>query len=238
MARVLAPVRGGLHMRSPSAHGFAAAPTGADATALIRAAQGGDRAAFEALICQFDRSILQLSRRLAATEQDAEEIYQETFLKAYRSLHRFRFGCAFSTWLYRIAANTNLDHLRRRAVRREVSAAATSPEGETFLPESPDPAPGANPEQLLLSGEIASRLERAMGGLNPRERLAFELKHYEGLPLRTIGEILETSEETVKNSLFRATRKLRRALADLYAAPVASRAIPSGARAASQKEDA
>lgn len=225
-------------MQSPSAQDLAAAPVGADITALIRAAQAGDRAAFEALVCQFDRALLQLSRRLAATEQDAQEIYQETFLKAYRSLHRFRFECAFSTWLYRIAANTNLDHLRRRAVRKEVSTAGSGAEGESPLPEAPDPAPGANPEQLLLSGEIGARLELAIARLNPRERLVFELKHYEGLKLKTIGEILETSEETAKNSLFRATRKLRRALADLHAAPLASRAALAPPAAATGKGEA
>lgn len=206
----------------------------ADTTALIRAAQDGDRAAFEALICQFDQALYQLTRRLAPTEQDAQEIYQETFLKVYRSLHRFRFQCAFSTWLYRIAANTNLDHLRRRAVRKEVSSTASGEAGEPLPPEPLDRAPGANPEQLLLSSELGTRLEAAIEALNPRERLVFELKHYEGLKLKAIGEILETSEETAKNSLFRATRKLRRALADLHTgvpAPLRAAAEPPARRA-------
>ncbi|MGH9535588.1 MAG: RNA polymerase sigma factor [Terriglobales bacterium] len=190
-----------------------------DTTALIRAAQAGDRAAFEALVCQFDRGVWQLARRLAATEQDAQEIYQDTFLKAYRSLHRFRFECAFSTWLYRIAANTNLDYLRRQAVRKELPAGGMPAEGEAALPEPADRTPGGNPEQLLLSAEISARLEAALGGLNPRERMVFELRHYEGLKLKAIGDLLATSEETAKNSLFRATRKLRAALADLHAAP-------------------
>ena len=212
-------------MDSTSAQETDAARLRADTTALIRAAQAGDPAAFEALVCQFDRGVLQLARRLAATEQDAQEIYQETFLKAYRALHRFRFECAFSTWLYRIAANTNLDYLRRRAVRKELPASASGEDGAAPFPDPADRTPGANPEQLLLSGEIAARLEAALAGLNPRERLVFELKHYEGMKLKAIGDILATSEETAKNSLFRATRKLRAALADLHAAAPALAAL-------------
>ncbi|MGH9540954.1 MAG: RNA polymerase sigma factor [Terriglobales bacterium] len=188
-----------------------------DDDALIRAAQKGDRSAFDDLVCRHDQNVLRLARGLARTEQDAWDIYQETFIKAYRSLSRFRFECSFYTWVYRIATNTGLDYLRRQATRREVAAVALDNDGEPaeWLSAVPDAAPAANPERLLLGGEVGTRIEMALRRLSPRERMVFEMKHYQGLRLRTIGEILETTEETVKNALFRATQKLRNSLGDL-----------------------
>jgi RNA polymerase sigma-70 factor (ECF subfamily) len=106
-----------------------------------------------------------------------------------------------------------------------VPTVTAAPEGEELdLTDAiPDHAPVANPEQLLLGREVGTRIDRAMRRLTPRERVVFELKHYEGLRLRTIGEILQMSEETAKNTLFRGTQKLRTALADLAGASRPSR---------------
>lgn len=185
--------------------------------ALIRRAQKGERPAFDQLVCRYDQNVLRLARSLARTEQDAWDIYQETFIKVYRSLSRFRFECSFYTWVYRIATNAGLDYLRRQGTRREVLAGGADDQGEgvALMPEVSDPAPRSNPEQLLLSGEVAARIEMALRRLSPRERMVFEMKHFQGLKLKTIGEILETTEETAKNALFRATQKLRFALTDL-----------------------
>ena len=186
-------------------------------TALIRAAQAGDRAAFEELVSLYDQHVLRLARNIVRVEEDAWDVYQETFVKVYRSIMRFRFECSFYTWVYRIATNTCLDYLRRQGIRKEVSNVVVDEEGheQDLLDRIADRKPVSNPEQLLLSGEIKRRIELAMRRLTPRERLVFELKHYQGLKLRTIGEILETTEETAKNSLFRGTQKLRAALLDL-----------------------
>jgi RNA polymerase sigma-70 factor (ECF subfamily) len=196
-----------------------------DDAALIRAAQAGNRDAFQQLVTRYDDSVLRLARGIVRSEEDAWDVYQETFIKAYRSLGKFRFECAFYTWIYRIATNACLDYLRRVANRREVPTITTAPEGEELdLTDAiPDHAPVANPEQLLLGREVGTRIDRAMRRLTPRERVVFELKHYEGLRLRTIGEILQMSEETAKNTLFRGTQKLRTALADLAGASRASR---------------
>jgi RNA polymerase sigma-70 factor (ECF subfamily) len=184
---------------------------------LIRAAQQGDHAAFEELVRQYDQPVLRLALHLTGSEHLAQDIYQEAFLKVYRSLGSFRFECSFYTWVYRIVSNLCMDHLRHRQVRKEDSSLRVSSEGEEFdlLEQLPDLRAGASPEQDLMRRELGNRIARALTKLTPRERLVFEMKHYQGLKLRTIGEVLNTTEETAKNTLFRATRKLRTALADL-----------------------
>jgi RNA polymerase sigma-70 factor (ECF subfamily) len=184
---------------------------------LIRAAQQGDRAAFEELVRQYDQPVLRLALHLTGSEQEARDIYQEAFLKAYRSLGSFRFECSFYTWIYRIVSNLCMDYLRRKQVRREEPAVRTAADGEEIdlLEQLPDERAGASPEHDLMRRELGGRIAKALTKLSPRERMVFEMKHYQGLKLRTIGEALNTSEETAKNTLFRATQKLRTALADL-----------------------
>ncbi len=184
---------------------------------LIRAAQQGDHVAFEELVRQYDQPVLRLALHLTGSEQEAQDIYQEAFLKVYRNLGSFRFECSFYTWVYRIVSNLCMDYLRRKQVRREDPSVRVSSEGEEFdlLEQLPDERAGTSPEQDLLRREMGKRIARALTRLSPRERMVFEMKHYQGLKLRTIGEALNTTEETAKNTLFRATQKLRAALADL-----------------------
>ena len=100
-----------------------------DDTVLIREAQAGNRGAFEELVRQYDQAVLRLALHLTGSESDAQDIYQEAFLKAYRSVGKFRFECSFYTWLYRIVTNLCLDHLRKRQVRKEDAPVATDSEG-------------------------------------------------------------------------------------------------------------
>jgi RNA polymerase sigma-70 factor (ECF subfamily) len=188
-----------------------------DDTVLVREAQRGDRAAFEELVRHYDQAVLRLAIHLTGNEHEAQDIYQEAFLKAYKSVANFRFECSFYTWIYRIVTNLCLDHLRRRQVRKEDAPVATDSSGEQYdvLEQVPDVRAGANPERDLMSRELGGRISRALDRLTPRERMVFELKHYHGLKLRTVGEVLNTTEETAKNTLFRATQKLRGALADM-----------------------
>ena len=150
-----------------------------------------------------------------------ETSHQDAFLKIYRNLHRFRTESSFYTWIYRIVTNACLDHLRRRRSRPEDQAPEISlgprQEGTTvdFFDLQQEQRAQGNPEQQLLGQEIGERIENALTSLSPRERMIFEMKHHQGLRLRVIGEALGTSEETVKNSLFRATRKLRAQLEGL-----------------------
>jgi RNA polymerase sigma-70 factor, ECF subfamily len=186
-------------------------------TELIREAQKGSRSAFEALVRQYDQPVLRLALRLTGSEQDAQDIHQEAFLKAYRYLANFRFECSFYTWIYRIVTNLCLDHLRRRKSRKEEQSIVVDSSGAEMdlLSNVSDDRSMANPERELERKLLGERIQEALSHLTPRERMVFELKHYQGLRLRTIGEMLNTTEETAKNTLFRATRKLRTTLAAL-----------------------
>ena len=184
---------------------------------LIREAQRGNHAAFEELVRQYDAPVLRLAYHMTRSEQDAQDIYQEAFLKAYRNINNFRFECSFYTWIYRIVTNLCLDYLRKRQVRKEDSAVISDSDGETYdlLDQVADVRSGASPEKDLMRRELGGRIAKALDKLTPRERMVFEMKHYQGLKLRTIGEILNTTEETAKNTLFRGTQKLRAALKDM-----------------------
>jgi len=189
-----------------------------DDHALVRDAQAGDRLAFEELVRRYDREVLRLALNLVHRSEDARDIYQESFLRVYRNLHRFRFECSFYTWLYRIVTNVALDHLRRCSSRREDQAPVSEEFDGTsrdFFDRQPERNAASNPERVVLGQELGQRIQEAIDRLSPRERVVFELKHYQGLKLRVIGEMLGTSEETVKNSLFRATRKLRASLDEM-----------------------
>ncbi len=159
-----------------------------DDTLLIRAAQQGDATAFEQLVRQYDRAVLRLAVHLTGSQEDGQDMYQEAFLRAYINLGRFRFECSFYTWIYRIVTNLCLDHLRKKNSRGRDLTTTVSPEGEEVC---------------------------ALTRLSPRERVVFELKHYHGLKLRTVAGILNTTEGTIKNTLFRATHKLRLQLAEV-----------------------
>jgi RNA polymerase sigma-70 factor (ECF subfamily) len=184
---------------------------------LIREAQRGDRSAFDSLVRRYDQPVLRLALHMLSNEQDAQDVHQEAFLKAYRHLGNFRFECSFYTWLYRIVTNLCLDHLRRRKSRREDPATVLDAQGVEMdlLSNISDNRAMANPARELDRKRMGECIYLALEKLTPRERTVFELKHYEGLKLRTIGEMLSTTEETAKNTLFRATRKLRAELAEL-----------------------
>ena len=188
-----------------------------DDTLLVREAQRGNRAAFEELVRHYDQAVLRLAMHLTGSDHEAQDIYQEALLKAYKSVGNFRFECSFYTWIYRIVTNLCLDHLRKRTVRKEDAPVAVDAQGEQYdvLEQVPDGRAASNPERELMARELGKRINHALDRLTPRERMVFELKHYQGLKLRTVGEILNTTEETAKNTLFRATQKLRGALADM-----------------------
>jgi RNA polymerase sigma-70 factor (ECF subfamily) len=194
---------------------------GPDERALIERAQAGDREAFEFLVQRYDRDVLRLALHILQRPEDARDVYQEAFLKIYKNLSRFRFECSFYTWIYRVVTNVCLDHLRRRSSRPEDQPPETAPHSngdgaaEDFFDRQRETSAASDPERRLMGQEIGRRITAAMQLLTPRERMVFEMKHYEGMKLRAIGEVLGTTEETVKNSLFRATRKLRAQLEEL-----------------------
>jgi RNA polymerase sigma-70 factor (ECF subfamily) len=186
-----------------------------DERSLIRAAQRGDQDAFEQLVRQYDANVLRMAYNLLHSHEDARDVYQEAFLRVYRKLGEFRFDCAFSTWLYRIVTNLCLDQIRKRKVRKEEASSVETANGEMnrlqFVPEG---RADVDPQRQLLSSEVKGRIENVLEDLSPRERLVFEMRHYQGMRLRAIGETLGVTEEAAKNCLFRATQKMRAALSD------------------------
>jgi RNA polymerase sigma-70 factor, ECF subfamily len=193
----------------------AAATVPMDESALIRAAQNGDARAFEELVRMYDQSVLRLALNLLRSPEDANDIYQEAFLRVYKNLHTFRFDCSFHTWLYRIVTNLCLDALRKRKVRKEEGTVVETREGildriDTLEEERAD----GNPQRRLLSQELQAKIHNVLAGLTSRERMVFEMRHYQGMRLRAIGDVLGTSEEAAKNCLFRATQKMRAALGE------------------------
>jgi RNA polymerase sigma-70 factor (ECF subfamily) len=187
----------------------------AEESAIIRAAQRGDPEAFEQLVRSYDQNVLRMALNLLHSLEDARDIYQEAFLRVYRNLPRFRFECSFSTWLYRIVANLCLDQIRKRKVRKEESAAVSTGSGELdrfqFVAEN---RADVDPQRQLMSAEVNTRVQEVLDRLTPRERLVFEMRHFQGMRLRAIGEALGVTEEAAKNCLFRATQKMRSALGD------------------------
>jgi RNA polymerase sigma-70 factor (ECF subfamily) len=182
---------------------------------LIQAAQRGDQDAFEQLVRAHDQSVLRLAMNLLRSPEDARDVYQEAFLRVYRNLDSFRFDCSFHTWLYRIVTNICLDQLRKRKVRKEESAVVETSDGPVDrMDVFEEEAAHADPERTYWNRQLKHRIEKALQELTPRERMVFELRHYQGLRLRDIGEMLGTTEEAAKNCLFRATQKMRAVLGD------------------------
>src|SRR6202163_3979302 len=175
-----------------------------DERCIVAEAQAGNRSAFEELVRRYDRDVLRLALNLMKRPEDARDVYQEAFLKVYRNLHRFRFECSFYTWLYRIVTNVCLDHLRRRQARPEDQAPENSAyleEGVTdFFERQREHRPTLDPERTLFGLEIKARIAVAMERLSPRERIVFEMKHYQGLKLRAIGDALGTTERSEEHT--------------------------------------
>jgi RNA polymerase sigma-70 factor, ECF subfamily len=177
--------------------------------AAVAQARAGDSGAFRVLVERHGRSVFRLAFRMTGNESDAEDIVQETFLRAYKQLDKFDWRASFSTWLYRIAANCSLDLIRSRKRRQEQQTSVAGEEQEPVLSlPSGDPAP----DRLAFSGEVQQLLGPALDQLSPMERSAFVLRHYEGMCMEEIGKALGVQAGAAKHSVFRAVQKLRRAL--------------------------
>src|SRR5712692_1003965 len=138
-------------------------------TALIRAAQQGDHAAFEQLVRAYDQSGMRLAMNLLRSPEDAHDVYQEAFLRVYRNLHSFRFDCSFYTWLYRIVTNLCLDQLRRRKSRREDPATVLDASGDEMdlLSNISDDRAMANPARELERKQMGVSINEALDKLTP-----------------------------------------------------------------------
>lgn len=192
-----------------------ALPAALDEAALIRAAQKGDQEAFERLVHAYDRGVLRIAMNLLRSPEDAYDVYQEAFLRVYKNLASFRFDCSFTTWLYRIVTNLCLDYLRKRKIRREEQSVVETGEGPVDrIDVVQERRELGDPQRALMNRQLGARIAMVLGELTAKERMVFELRHYQGMRLRAIGEVLGTSEEAAKTCLFRATQKMRVALGD------------------------
>ncbi len=177
---------------------------------MLKKAAAGDPAAFEQLVLQYQSPIYNLCLRMTGNPEDAADMTQESFLKAWRSLDSFHFESAFSTWLYRLASNTCLDFLRSVKRRREFSLTVEDGDGNTQLLDLPDPAP--TPEASILKSEEQSQLSAAMQQLDPEQRHILTLRVVNDLSYTEIAAVLQIKEGTVKSRLARARESLRKKL--------------------------
>ncbi len=180
----------------------------------VAQARAGSELAFRRLVERHARGVFQLAFRLTGSEPDADDVVQETFLKAYRELKRFEARSSFRTWVHRITVNCAYDMLRQRPRHRGESldaGPANAPAGGIELE-----ADGTSwPDRLAFGAEIQGRVRAALDLLTPTERTAFVLRHFEGRSLEEIGEALGLRTGATKHSIFRAVQKMRRALAPL-----------------------
>jgi RNA polymerase sigma-70 factor (ECF subfamily) len=176
--------------------------------AVVALARDGDSEAFRALVERHSRAVYRLAHRMTGNASDAEDVVQETFLRAYRQLGRFESRANFGTWLHRIAVNCSIDLIRSRPHRESTHDA---PDLEHFE-AARSAESGHTPERLMLGTEVQERIQRAMDSLSRMERAAFVLRHFEGQSIEEISRSLGLKTNAAKHSIFRAVRKMRTAL--------------------------
>ena len=179
-----------------------------DDAAAVAKAQGGDEEAFRMLVERHSRSIYRLAYRMTGRPEDAEDVVQETFVRAYKQLARFEARSNFATWLYRIGFNCSIDYMRARPHRE-------SSETHEVLDRRPPDNSGPTMDDLVFAGEISERVQHALARLSPQERAAFLMRHYHGCTIDEICQALDLKSNAAKHSIFRAVKKMRSALRPL-----------------------
>lgn len=177
-----------------------------DAAAVARA-RGGDEEAFRLLVDRHSRGIYRLAFRMTGRPEDAEDVVQETFVRAYRQLSRFESRSNFGTWLYRIGFNCSIDYMRSRPRRESVET------DETL--ERMSGVVGPSMDDLVFASEIGAKVQTALQELSPQERAAFLMRHYHGYSIEEICGALDLKSNAAKHSIFRAVKKMRVALRPL-----------------------
>ena len=183
--------------------------------AVVAQVLAGDKEAYRLLVERHTRSIYGVAYRMTGNEQDAEEILQETFLRAYKSLRSFELRSSFSTWLYRIAVNRCLDFLKAKKMTDAYQISEDPGGGEENEKEIQVAAGNPGPERLLLSAEARQKIGQAISLLTPAERVAFTMRHMEGKSIEEISKTLKVRTSAAKNSIFRAVQKIRKELEPL-----------------------
>lgn len=175
---------------------------------LVARSIGGDTESFNQLVVRWERPIYALAYRVIGREEDARDVCQETFLRAFRSIHGFRGQAKFSSWLYRIALNLCRDWIRRERRAPVVQA----PEGVDVIEMASEQGPVESIEELVSRRDIGRLVERAMAALSEEQRTAIILKEYQGLTFQEIADLQGCPLSTVKTRLYQGLSVLRREL--------------------------
>src|SRR5438270_12588780 len=165
----------------------------------VERARSGDSDAFRLLVEQHSRAIFRLAFRMTGNEEDAEDVVQETFLRAYRQLSKYEARSSFATWLYRIASNYSLDLIRSRKRHQDRREVNMNHDEEVDIMQSL-PATSPSADRMVFSGQVKDRVSAALDELSPQERTAFVLRHFEGMSIDEIGSTLGTGTNATKHS--------------------------------------
>jgi len=182
---------------------------------IILKAQKGDQFAFEQLIYNYDKAVLSIAMKFIRDSDDAKDIYQEVFIRVYRSLKKFEFRSEFSTWLFKITTNVCLTYKSRKKEQVMVPLQEEFEEDNSGFNKVELVSKEKSPEEESLSNDLQNFIGKAVGSLSERQRITFVLKHYEGYKIREIAEMLNCKEGTVKKYLFDAVKNLRKKLKPL-----------------------
>lgn len=182
---------------------------------LINKAKEGDLIAFEELVKRYDRHVISIAYSYRNSKDDANDIYQEVFLRVFKGIKNFEFRSEFSTWLYRITTNVCITFKRKE--KRDKMESLDNNYFESENETLKDHIEGnENADDLVVNNELKSRLNDVINILPERQRMAFTLKYYEGLKIKEIAEMMNCQEGTIKRYLFNTTNLMREKLQPLY----------------------
>jgi len=185
---------------------------------LVEASACGDMAAFEELVRRHDQKLLRIARQVTRNLEDAQDVVQETFLKALEKLHQFQRASKFSTWLIRIAINQALMKIRKMRYAQELPLEYEVSDGGSLPIDLTDWSPG--PELLYSRSELHEILHKALEKLSPSLRIVFILRDVEGLSLPESSSVLQLHPSAVKARLYRARLQLRESLSKHFRQPI------------------
>lgn len=182
---------------------------------LIRRARRGDTAAFEQLVHRHDKKVFGIAAGYVRNAEDAKDIYQEVFLRVYRSLSKFQMRSEFSTWLHRITTNVCLTYQSRS--RRHHFFSLSETEQDDHSDDGPcRMVADVAADRKTTDGEITQYVQQALAALSPQQRLVFTLRHYEGYRLKEIAAMMDLAEGTVKRYLFTSMERMKEELREVF----------------------
>jgi len=176
---------------------------------LIKKAQAGSKKYFRQLVERYGERLMCDAYKYMKNTQDAEDLYQDTFIKVYENIGSFKFNSQFYTWVYRIMANLAFNKFRKRKKMQIVD------DPDDYLWKTMPGDDGYEPENRIPKKQLKERVDKAVVNLSPRQKTVFIMKHYEGKKIKDIAAILGCHNGTVKKYLYRATRKLRASISTL-----------------------